>query len=199
MSIHSASFFSRKLKNLDIFLDSDGYFVLKSLNPKSTSTRSSKMKRIFFVLITTILLSLAVTAQTNSNSATQSNTAQTVSKPKKQIFRANKGQVIEAQKMMNATESGKLDKATRAAIKTYQGANGLKATGTLNRATLEKMNITLTAKQKETPVSPNSYAAAKSETKKSSGAKSRGAVFCATKDQIMQAQKMMKEKSMYLR
>ncbi len=156
------------------------------------------MKRTFFVLTAAILLSLAVSAQTNSTSATQSKASQSAAKPKKQIFRANKGQVIEAQKMLKTTESGKLDTATRAAIKTYQGANGLKATGTLNRATLEKMNITLTAKQKEIPVSPNSLAAAKSvETKKSSGAKSRGAVFRATKDQIMQAQKMMKEKSMY--
>lgn len=34
------------------------------------------------------------------------------------------------------------------AIVKWQSANGVKVTGTLNRATLEKMGITLTDKQK---------------------------------------------------
>ena len=41
--------------------------------------------------------------------------------------------------MLKVAESGKLDTETRAAIKKYQPENGLKATGTLNRATLEKL------------------------------------------------------------
>ena len=44
--------------------------------------------------------------------------------------------------------TGKLDDATRAGLKKYQEAEGLKVTGTLNRVTLEKMNITLTDKQR---------------------------------------------------
>jgi peptidoglycan hydrolase-like protein with peptidoglycan-binding domain len=98
--------------------------------------------------------------------------------------------------MLKVAETGKLDDATRDALKIYQGANGLKATGTLNRATLEKMNITLTDKQKEIPVSASSFAGAGDKTKSSSTKKS-GPVFRATKDQIMEAQKMLKEKSMY--
>ena len=47
------------------------------------------------------------------------------------------------------TETGKLDDTTREFLKTYQQANGIKSTGTLNKITLEKMGIALTDKQKE--------------------------------------------------
>ena len=43
--------------------------------------------------------------------------------------------------------TGKLDDDTRASQE-FQEAEGLKGTGTLNRVTLEKMSIELTAKQK---------------------------------------------------
>jgi hypothetical protein len=43
---------------------------------------------------------------------------------------------------------GKLDDATREGLRKYQQAEGLKVTGTLNKITLEKMNIALTDKQK---------------------------------------------------
>lgn len=148
------------------------------------------MKRIFLILVVTFSLSLAVLAQTNP-SATSTPTTKT----KTPIFRANKEQVTQAQKMLKVAETGKLDDATRAAIKTFQSGNGLRATGTLNRATLEKMSIALTDKQKEIPVSPNSFAAA--ESSKATSSKSRGAVFRASKEQIMEAQKMLKEKSLY--
>jgi peptidoglycan hydrolase-like protein with peptidoglycan-binding domain len=45
--------------------------------------------------------------------------------------------------------TGKLDDATREGIRKFQTANGVKMTGTLNKETLEKMNITLTDRQKE--------------------------------------------------
>jgi hypothetical protein len=41
-----------------------------------------------------------------------------------------------------------LDDATREGLRKYQQAEGLKVTGTLNKLTLEKMNIALTEKQK---------------------------------------------------
>lgn len=152
------------------------------------------MKKIFLILFVTFSLSLAVFAQTG-NTSTQNNSNTSETKKRPPVFRANKDQVMQAQKMLKMTETGKLDDATRDAVKTYQSANGLKATGTLNRATLEKMNITLTEKQKEIPVSPNSFA--NDGDKNTGAAKKRGAVFRATKDQIMRAQKMLKEKSMY--
>ena len=46
-------------------------------------------------------------------------------------------------------EAGKeLTGKTREGLKKYQEANGIKATGTLNQVTLEKMGIGLTEKQK---------------------------------------------------
>jgi len=50
--------------------------------------------------------------------------------------------------MYGGDETGKLDDATREGLKKYQGAKGLKATGTLNQVTLEKMGIALNEKQK---------------------------------------------------
>lgn len=153
------------------------------------------MKKLFLILIATLSMSLTLIAQTNNNAAQTSSTA-SETKKKPPIFRANKDQIMQVQKMLKVTETGKLDDTTRNAIKTYQGANGLKATGTLNRATLEKMNVTLTDKQREIPISQASYANA-GDTAKSSSSKSRGPVFRATKDQIIAAQRMMKQKAMY--
>lgn len=153
------------------------------------------MNKIFFVLITIFLLTLTAFTQTKMK-PTATPSAQTEIKKKPPIFRANKDQIEQVQKMLKVTESRKFDKETRAAIKTYQAANGLKSTGTLNRATLEKMNVELTDKQKEMPVSPNSFAMAETgKTEKS--ATPRKAVFRATKEQITTTQKMLKEKGMY--
>lgn len=82
-------------------------------------------------------------------------------------FRANKDQIGAAQKvlrdgkMLTGGEDGKLDDATRDGLRKYQEANGLKVTGTLNAATLEKMNIALTDKQKEQVAAQAAYDAAK--------------------------------------
>ncbi|MCA1588879.1 MAG: peptidoglycan-binding protein, partial [Acidobacteria bacterium] len=56
--------------------------------------------------------------------------------------------MLRAKGMYSGEASGKLDDATREALKKYQEANEVKVTGTLNQATLEKMGITLTEKQK---------------------------------------------------
>lgn len=75
-------------------------------------------------------------------------------KPKKIIFRASADQVKAAQKMLNSRsmysgeETGKLDDDTRDGLKKFQEASGIKVTGTLNAATLDKMGIPLTDKQK---------------------------------------------------
>jgi len=143
------------------------------------------MKKLIFWIFVTLLLSVSMHAQTTATP--------TPGVAKKAVFRATKEQVTAVQKMLKAAETGKMDDAFREEIKKYQTANGLKATGTLNRATLEKMGVALTDKQKEIPVDPNSYAAAddnKSTTKKAP-------VFRATKDQIIAAQKLMKEKNLY--
>ena len=144
------------------------------------------MKNLIFLMFVTLLLSFAASAQTTT-------TAPSPEPTKKAVFRATKEQITAAQKMLKAPETGKMDEAFRAEIKKYQAANGLKATGTLNRATLEKMGIILTDRQKEIPVDPNSFAGA--DDKKT--ATKKAPVFRATKDQITQAQKLLKEKSLY--
>lgn len=152
------------------------------------------MKKLIFIAFAIFSLSLAVFAQpTQTTSNTTATTAETKKRPP--VFRANKEQITQAQKMLKVEETGKMDDNFRAEIKKYQSANGLKATGTLNRATLEKMNIALTDKQKEIPVSPNSFAG--SDAEKSTDKKPRGPVFRANKEQIMQAQKILKDGGMY--
>ncbi len=153
------------------------------------------MKKLILILFVSLAVSVSINAQTTPTTTPTSQTT-SAEKPKKQIFRANKEQIMQAQKMLKVTETGKLDDDTRAAIKTYQPANGLKATGTLNRATLEKMSIALTDKQKEMPVSPNSLASSDT-TKSGDSSKPKKVIFRASKDQIMQAQKMLKEKGLY--
>jgi peptidoglycan hydrolase-like protein with peptidoglycan-binding domain len=154
------------------------------------------MKKSFFLFVVMLFLSFAVAAQTNpTTSSTTTETGETKKKPP--VFRATKDQIMQAQKMLKASETGKMDDDFRAALKKYQSENGLKATGTLNRATLEKMNIALTDKQKEIPASPNSYATTDKDETKTADTKKRAPVFRASKDQIMQAQKMLKTKGMY--
>ena len=104
--------------------------------------------------------------------------------------------MLKEKNLYTGTETGKLDDATRTAIKGFQSTNGLKDTGTLNRATLEKMGIILTDAQKAIPVSPNSFADGTDKKDKADKPK-RAPVFRANKEQIMQAQKMLKTKGIY--
>ncbi len=152
------------------------------------------MKNTIFILFVVLAFTVSINAQTTPATTSNNQTA-TEEKSKKQIFRANKEQIMQAQKMLKVAETGKMDDETRAAIKTYQPANGLKATGTLNRATLEKMGIALTDKQKEIPVSESSFASA--DSKSSDASKPKRVIFRANKDQIMQAQKLLKDKGIY--
>ncbi|MDQ2974088.1 MAG: peptidoglycan-binding protein [Acidobacteriota bacterium] len=111
-------------------------------------------------LISTILLLLVVSSivlaaqNTNSSTSTSSTTKAKTTKKRGPIFRANKDQIKEAQAMLKTRgfyageQTGKLDADTRAGLKKYQAAEGLKVTGTLNKVTLEKMGIALTDKQK---------------------------------------------------
>lgn len=144
------------------------------------------MKKLIFLMFLLLLSTVAMPAQTTVSPTPEA--------AKRVVFRATKEQVTAVQKMLKSPETGKMDDAFRTEIKKYQTANGLKATGTLNRATLEKMSIALTDKQKEIPVDPNSFATA--ETDKTTPTK-KAPVFRATKEQITEAQKLLKEKSLY--
>jgi peptidoglycan hydrolase-like protein with peptidoglycan-binding domain len=154
------------------------------------------MKKYIFTLLVTFLVSISINAQTTPTSSPSNAQTTTETKPKKQIFRATKEQIMQVQKMLKVEETGKLSDETRAAIKAYQPANGLKATGTLNRATLEKMGVELTDKQKEIPASPNSLSTADTDEPADS-AKPKRTIFRASKEQITEAQKMLKTNKFY--
>lgn len=105
------------------------------------------------LLTLTLLLCLFTTAAMAQNStSTQTGTKQ----PSKRgpVFRATKDQINQAQAILKTRgfyageQIGKLDEATREGLRKYQQAEGLRITGTLNKLTLEKMNIALTEKQK---------------------------------------------------
>ncbi|MEP7211606.1 MAG: peptidoglycan-binding domain-containing protein [Acidobacteriota bacterium] len=174
------------------------------------------MRKVFFVILVCALSALSTFAQaplpTPGTPAPASAPAPAQpapaapEKPKRgPVFRATKSQVKEVQTMLkdkklySGEATGMRDDATRASIKSFQKDNGLKETGTLNRATLEKMGIELTDTQKAIPVSPNSYAASdKGDSMTASpDAKPKRVIFRATKDQITEAQTMLKTKGMY--
>lgn len=166
------------------------------------------MKRFVYVFVALTILTLGVAAQTKETVPATATSAGTKSRPP--IFRPTKDQITQVQTKLRAVNlysgesTGKLDKATRASIKEWQGGNGLKKTGTLNRATLEKMGIELTESQKLIPVSESSYAEsepAKASTKETSSSanetKPKRTIFRATKDQIIAAQNKLKSGNMY--
>jgi len=159
------------------------------------------IKKILLVALFTLLFSGLIAAQntTNGDSTVSAKSKST----KAPIFRPTKDQISEVQAILvekglyKGTPSGKYDTETRNGIKSFQKENGLKQTGTLNRATLEKFGVTLTEKQMEIPVSPNSYETVKTEKKPASEKAKRAAPFRADKDQIMATQKILKEGGMY--
>jgi peptidoglycan hydrolase-like protein with peptidoglycan-binding domain len=111
-------------------------------------------KIISSILSLLFVFAIAIAAQ-NANSSTTTNTSTTkATKKRGPVFRANKDQVKQAQAILktrgfySGDQNGKLDSDTRAGLKKYQAAESLKATGTLNKVTLEKMGIALTDKQK---------------------------------------------------
>jgi len=152
------------------------------------------VKRLLIAVAVIFSLSIFGLAQEQTSSETSTITKQQKTEKKKGlVFRATREQITEVQKRLNVPQTGKMDEATRAAIKKYQSENGLRPTGRLNRATLEKMGIELTEKQKQIPVNPNSYASSEQKTAE----RRSGPIFRATKEQIEQAQRMLKEKGYY--
>lgn len=188
------------------------------------------MKKLLFVLFVSLLCGASLNAQDTAPAPTPKaapspkpvstitvaeakNTktpAAKISTKRGPVFRPTKDQIKQVQAMLkdkslyNGEATGSYNTDTRAGIKSFQKDNGLKQTGTLNRATLEKMNVELTDSQKLIPVSESSFASAKPEKKPkaekltaTSDAKPKKTIFRATVDQIKEAQKGMKAQSMY--
>jgi peptidoglycan hydrolase-like protein with peptidoglycan-binding domain len=114
------------------------------------------MKKLPLLVLSVVLLCAVTAVAQNSNSSTTSNTTTAnANKPKRgPVFRATADQIKQAQAILkqrnfySGEETGKLSPETRAGLKLYQAAEGLKVTGTLNKVTLVKMGIALTDKQK---------------------------------------------------
>lgn len=110
-------------------------------------------------------------ASTIAGNTTVSNPSATADPKRPAPFRANDDQIKAAQqilrdgKMLTGGEDGKLDDLTREGLGAFQEAKGMKVTKTLNAATLDKMGIALTDKQKEQVAAQAAYDAAKAANK----------------------------------
>jgi peptidoglycan hydrolase-like protein with peptidoglycan-binding domain len=119
---------------------------------RASQKEERKMKRL---LTLTVLLLCLITTGVHAQNSTSSSSSKAATKQKRgPVFRATKDQINQAQALLKSRgfysgeQAGKLDDATREGLRKYQQAEGLKVTGTLNKVTLEKMNIALTEKQK---------------------------------------------------
>lgn len=119
------------------------------------------MRKILIALLT-FLFAFSLTAvahNTHASAFTSSQAQSTTNSNKKRgpVFRATKDQIKQAQGILRqrgfygGQDTGKLDPDTRTGLRRYQEAEGIKVTGTLNRLTLVKMNITLTDRQQAMP------------------------------------------------
>lgn len=112
------------------------------------------LMRLLFIVTVFVLTSTSIFAQGSSATPTATPASTSDAKTKKPVFRSTKDQVKEAQAMLRSSKvfsgavTGVSSPEWKAAVKSYQSDNGLVKTGSLNRATLEKMGIALTDKQK---------------------------------------------------
>ena len=112
------------------------------------------MKKLLTLTLLLCLFTTAAMAQTSTSTSTSTQTGTKQPPRRGPVFRATKEQINQAQAILktrgfyDGEQIGKLDGATREGLRKYQQAEGLKITGTLNKLTLEKMNIALTEKQK---------------------------------------------------
>ena len=163
------------------------------------------MKKLFLTLCIVLVAGLAVAAQGTGGTASATSTTSSSDAPKPAAFRATKDQIKQGQQIL-ITQKLWTGEATgvygdsRDAIKKYQKANGLDVNGKFDRATLEKMGIALTDKQKGMPSTTASTAKSSKTSSGSTDAAGDGpkrpAPFRAGKDQIEAAQKMLRDGKM---
>ena len=168
------------------------------------------MKKYVFVPFLLVIAAFSAYAQTKSPVA-----GKIVGSPAEpSATRPNKDQLIMAQKILNVKPTGKIDAATTAALKKFQTENQLPPKGILDVATMRKLGIGLTALQRGVPVpvpavapppipEPVAPAIVKTEPPKVApkitpkAAPKPKNTFRATKDQIVQAQKLLKRQGLY--
>jgi peptidoglycan hydrolase-like protein with peptidoglycan-binding domain len=114
------------------------------------------MKKLLTALLTILFACAMVPATQNTNTPVTASKTRNANSNRKPIFRATADQIKQAQGILKqrgfyaGVQTGTLDQGTRDGLKKYQEAEGLKATGTLNKVTLDKMGIVLSDKQKAT-------------------------------------------------
>lgn len=181
------------------------------------------LRKAFLVTSISLLMAATVFGQGSSSSSSTTTTSATAEK-KPAVFRPTKDQIKQVQtiligkKLYTGEATGVYNDPTRTGIKSFQKDNGLTETGTLNRATLEKFGVELTANQKLIPVSASSVATPASGSTKSATTTSstltagitpaaeiktngdtakKPPIFRATVDQIKAAQKVLKDAKLY--
>ena len=152
------------------------------------------MKNLFVAAVLSLMLGITIFSQpaSSTGAANAAKAAETTTK-KAKPFRPTKDQIKQGQaflkekKLYVGEATGVYNDETRSSIKSFQKSSGLEENGKFDKATLEKMNITLTESQggpaAAKPVAA-SNAAAKSGPKKP-------APFRANEDQIKAAQKIL--------
>jgi peptidoglycan hydrolase-like protein with peptidoglycan-binding domain len=162
------------------------------------------MKNLFVAALLSLMTAVAISAQPTANTAPASATKAAESTTKKaKPFRPTKDQIKQGQaflkdkKLYVGEATGVYNDETRVAIKSYQKSNSLEENGKFDKATLEKMNITLTESQGGPAAASKSAANAtgsSASTASNSAAKSgpkKPAPFRANEDQIKAAQKIL--------
>jgi len=119
------------------------------------------------------------TASSSSSSSSNTSSASTSSDGPKRPgpFQATKEQITALQtklkeaKLFSGDADGERSDELKESVKKYQDANGLKATGGINAATLEKMGIALTDKQKANVAAQKAYDSASKGNKENMDSK----------------------------
>jgi peptidoglycan hydrolase-like protein with peptidoglycan-binding domain len=122
--------------------------------PVQLTKQEKTMKKLLTGTLAALLALYVSAAAQNTNTSTTRNGNTDSAKKRGPVFRATKEQIKQAQALLKqrgfyaGDATGKLDAPTREGLKKYQGAEGIKVTGTLNAATLQKMNVALNDRQK---------------------------------------------------
>lgn len=176
------------------------------------------LRKLFFITSISMFLTGIAFAQGASTSTTTAATTSTsttaTAKPAR--FTPTKDQIMQGQKFLKDKKlytgdaTGVYNDPTRAAIRVYQKDNGLTVSGNFNQATLEKMSIALTDKQKGIAPTATSKVGILSPTDSTATSKAgkagavsptdstakRPAPFRANVDQIKAAQKILRDGKM---
>jgi len=177
-------------------------------------------KKILLIMSVCLLFAAGIFAQDDTASAktdkpevktTTSDAPKTATRfvPNKEQIKQGQA-LLKEKKLYDGEASGTYNDETRAAIRVYQKENGLTLSGNFNRATLEKMNIALTDKQKGSGSSSGTTSTSSATTTKTTASTSpatstsstsegpkRPAPFQATKEQITALQAKLKEAKLF--